>query len=254
MRRIVPILLVLALPYVDAGYYSNRYSNKYVYDQNLAIDVCKESVVVVTYMTILCDSPYTFYYGNGANRNSPVCDYGDKASLSVTIKVLDDLQEEDTDIYFTMAAFDDDGNLLTSTTPENLCRDYIGQGCTKAGIYTFDKKLKFVTPPYGNQTKFYPVIHMAFSTKSDSGYNLGAVNMECQEWDQNQPAYVTWSDKSSRAATRDFTNKYGMLFGTCVMLALISSFVWMRSHDNVGFDDFPPYISDESREMSLMDL
>lgn len=240
---------------VNAGYSSSssRYVSNYAFDQSLAISNCKDSVVAVTYLTILCDSPYTFYYGNGANRNSPVCDYGDKAALSVTIKVNDDLQEDDTEVYFTMAAFDDAGNLLTSTSPENLCRDYIGQDCTKAGIYSFDKKLKFGTP-YGNQTKFYPVIHMAFSTRSDSGYNLGAVNVECQQYDQDQPASVAWSEVSPKTAQREFVVEYGMLIGTCVVLSVISVFVLKRSYDNPGFEHFPPYVPDNSREISLLDL
>lgn len=253
---VILLLLLLVLNAVDASYYSDSYrnNNNYFYDKNLAIEVCKNSVIAVTYMAILCDSPYTFYYGNGANRNSPVCDYGDKAVFSVTIKVFDDLQEGDDNVYFTMAAFDDAGNLLTSTTPENLCRDYIGQDCTKAGIYTFEKKLKFGTPSYGTQSKFYPEIHMAFSTKSDSGYNLGAVNMECQEADANQSASVAWSKQSSMSATRDFVSEYGMLIGTCVVISLISGFVWIRSNDNPGFDQFSPYVRDNSGEMSLMDL
>jgi hypothetical protein len=191
--------------------------------------------------------------GNGANRNSPVCDYGDKATLSVTIKVLDDLQEKDTDIYFTLAAYDDARNLLTSTNPENLCRDYVGQDCTKAGIYSFEKKLKFEVP-YGNQTKFYPVIQMAFSTKSDSGYNLGAINMECLESDQNQPAFVAWSEESPMSVHHNFGAAYGMLLGTCCVLAVFSAFIVKRSYDNPGFDHFPLYIRESSKEMSLLDI
>lgn len=255
MRRILLSLLWFVAQnnyLVGAGYYG--YNKNYAYDQALAIDVCRDSVVAVTYLTILCDSPYTFYYGNGANRNSPVCDYGDKGVLSVTIKVLDDLQEDDKNVYFTMAAYDDAGNLLTSTAPENLCRDYIGQDCTKAGIYSFEKKLKFGSPPNGNQTKFYPVIHMAFSTKSDSGYNLGAVNMECQEWNQNQPASVAWSAASPKSARLEFGVEYGMFIGTCVLLSVISAFVWIRSHDNPGIDDFPSYARDNSGELSILDL
>jgi hypothetical protein len=254
MRRTISTLRLLSLVLQCAGgaYYSSssRYSNNYAFDQTLALNVCKDSVVVVTYMTILCDSPYTFYYGNGANRNSPVCDYGDKAALSVTIKVLDDLQEEDTDIYFTLAAFDDVANLLTSTGSENLCRDYIGRDCTKAGIYTFEKKLKFGSP-YGNRTKFQPEIHMAFSTQSDSGYNLGAVNMECMEWDQNEPAFVAWSSNAPKSATQEFAAEYGMLIGTCVLISGIAAYVLIRSYDNRGFDDFT---GDNSGESSLLDL
>ena len=193
------------------------------------------------------------HQGNGANRNSPVCDYGDKASLSVTIKVLDDLQEKDTEIYYTLAAYDDAGNILTTTTPENLCRDYIGQDCTRAGIYTFEKRLRFDTPN-GNQTKFYPVIQMAFSTKSDSGYNLGAINMQCLESDQNQPAFVSWSDESRRSIHHNFGVEYGMLIATCCLLIVISALIVKRSKDNPGFDRFPLYIRENSKDASLLDL
>lgn len=262
MRRTVPnwqwLLLAAttgALCGVQGSYYggsNNRYNSDYAVDQSLVLDVCKDSVVAVTYMTISCDSPYTFYYGNGANRNSPVCDYGDKASLSVTIKVLDDLQEEDTNVYFTLAAFDDFGNLLTSTIPENLCRDYIGRDCTKAGIYTFERKLKFGSP-YGNRTKFRPDVHMAFSTKCDSGYNLGAVNMDCQEWDQNEPAFVAWSQNSPKSATQEFAAEYGMLLGTCMALASFFAFVLVRSYDNPVVDEFDPFAGN-TRQMNLLDL
>jgi hypothetical protein len=47
---------------VYAGYYSSRYSNKYNDYSSLTIENCKYSVVTVTYMSILCTSPYTFYY------------------------------------------------------------------------------------------------------------------------------------------------------------------------------------------------
>ena len=173
--------------------------------------------------------------------------------MSVTIQVLDDLQETDTDIYFTMAAYDDAYNLIASTNPENLCRDYVGQDCTKAGIYTFEKRLKFESP-FANRSKFYPVIQMAFSTKSDSGYNLGAINMECVEYDQNQPAFVAWSGESPSTAEHNFGVEYGMLLGTCCMLVLVSAFIVKRSYDNPGFDHFPIYVRETSKEMSTMDI
>ena len=226
------------------------------FDHGLALSVCENSVVAVTYMSVLCDSPYTFYYGNGANRNSYVCDYGDKATLSVQLQVVDDLQQEDGEIFFTMAAFDDANNLLMSTYPEQMCQNYLnGMDCTKAGTYNFEKKLKFGTPYSGNanRTKFYPVIHMAFSTKSDSGYNLGAVNMECQQWDQDQPSFVAWSDESPRTSGQEFAIDYGLLIVTGVMLTVFGLYIWARSYDNPVFGgDFLP--NEDSRETSFMDL
>lgn len=44
--------------------------------------ICKDGIVQVTSLQTVCDSPYTFYYGNGANRNSESCNYGDKATIT----------------------------------------------------------------------------------------------------------------------------------------------------------------------------
>ena len=246
-RRIVPTLLALAA-LTDAGDYNNDQ-----YDHGLPLNVCEDSVVVVTYMSVLCDSPYTFYYGNGANRNSYVCDYGDKATLSVQLEVVDDLQEEDGEIFFTMAAFDDANNILMSTYPERLCQNYLGDmECTKAGTYDFQKSLKFGSPSsYANRTKFYPVIHMAFSTKSDSGYNLGAVNMNCG-YEQGTQNFVSWSDESPRTKMGEFVIEYGLLIVTSVLLMAMLSFIYVRSYDNPVFGDFPP--NEDSSQMSFMEL
>lgn len=267
-RRIVPALLALAALADAEDYNDDGYSSQYAYnnddqysssssqyDGSLSLNVCEDSVVAVTYMSVLCDSPYTFYYGNGANRNSYVCDYGDKATLSVQLQVVDDLQEEDGEIFFTMAAFDDANNLLTSTYPEQLCQNYLGGiDCTKAGTYNFQKKLKFGTPyrNSANRTKFYPEVHMAFSTRSDSGYNLGAVNMECQQWDQDQPTYVAWHNESPRTKLGEFVIQYGLLIVTGALLIAMASYIYVRSFDNPVFGDFPP--NEDSSEMSFMEL
>jgi hypothetical protein len=217
---------------------SSSYKSYSTYSQphELALDVCEDSVVVVTQMTVLCDSPYTFYYGNGANRNSYVCDYGDKASLKVTLQVTDDLQEEDTEIFMTMAAYDDADNLLTSTNPEFLCRDFIGVDCTKAGTYTFNKRLKFGAPAGADRKKFFPKISIAFSTKADSGYNLGAVNMECQSWTQDQPVYVAWMDEKPKNSVEEFALDYGLLLTSGILLLAFSLFIYCKSFDTQGID------------------
>lgn len=236
----------------SASYYRNngnnnddRYaaSNNYGSDYAMALDVCSDSVVNVSSMVVSCDSPYTFYYGNGAHRNSPICDYGDKAVLTVQFDVTDDLQEGDDEIYFTMAAYDDNKNLLYSTYPEPLCQDYVGSSCTKLGQYSFDYKMKFPTPYGGDRTMFIPEIQMAFSTKGDSGYNLGAVNIECQPWDQDQPVYILWREpETTTEKTMDFLTNYGMLIGTGLFVSVFAAYVWYQAV-SVGGSLDPDYIA-----------
>ena len=112
-RLFQSLLLFISSTVSNAGYNNSRNYEP----QSLKLNVCADSVVTVTYMSVLCDSPYTFYYGNGANRNSVVCDYGDKATLRVRFTVLDDLQEDDTEIFVTMAAFGNTSDLLIRTNP-----------------------------------------------------------------------------------------------------------------------------------------
>lgn len=74
---LLSILLYISSTNVYAGYYSSRYSNQYTEYSSLAIKNCKYSVVTVTYISILCNSPYTFYYVSrcafhNATRRSPL--------------------------------------------------------------------------------------------------------------------------------------------------------------------------------------
>ena len=59
---LLSFLLYISSSDVDGGYYSSRYSNQYTEYSSLTIENCKYSVVTVTYISILCNSPYTFYY------------------------------------------------------------------------------------------------------------------------------------------------------------------------------------------------
>jgi len=85
LQRILYVLsLFLSIANAEDSYYAAG-DDDYV-PQSLPVFVCDDSVVVVTFLTVECNSPYTFYYGNGANRQSSVCDYGDKATVTGTVR------------------------------------------------------------------------------------------------------------------------------------------------------------------------
>mmetsp|Transcript_15462 Transcript_15462/g.29248 ORF Transcript_15462/g.29248 Transcript_15462/m.29248 type:complete len:310 (+) Transcript_15462:84-1013(+) len=234
------------------GYSNNNYgqsnygSHQYGYSddqpqQNIYLKVCDDSVVQVTSVTILCTSPYTFYYGNGAHRNDIVCNYGDKANVEVQFQVIDDIGEV-SDFYMTMALADQEGHLLAVTDPAFVCNDYVGGSCTKAGSYSFTTKLRLETPEYYStrNKNFVPNIKMAFSTMSNHGYNLGALNTECKAWDNERPSYVSWSNHPRATGQRLFFQRNGALVGTCAMLSIIIAFVWVQSARNTA-----PYSLDD---------
>jgi hypothetical protein len=56
--------------------------------------VCADSSIVVEEIQIVCDSPGAYYYGSGKYRNSATCQAGDKAKLTVTLSIADDLPDD----------------------------------------------------------------------------------------------------------------------------------------------------------------
>lgn len=225
-------IIVLAFTLGSAtGYYSggnNNYFNPYGKSSS-KLSVCDNSVVRMSFLSISCDSPYTFYYGNGANRNAETCDYGDKMTLLGTVTVVDNLQYGD-HIYMTLGVYDDDSNLLVTSRPTNFCENYIGSDCTGQGTYSFETKLKLGSPEGKNRTHFYPLVQMAFSTKTDYGYNLGAVNMQCRGWDNGSGMYAAWSNKKMQLAPgEEFFADNIILILTCFSLSAFALYVWRKA-------------------------
>ena len=214
----------------SSGYQStNSYNTEYYYGAR-DFSVCDGSVVKVMELYLLCDSPYTFYYGNGANRHSPVCNYGDKVSFEVRFRVTDDIQDNEP-IYVTMAMYDDQDQLLASTEPANLCDDFVGSDCTSAGYYKFSSRMRLPYPASEtySEERFLPQMHMAFSTSSDSGYNLGAMNIECEQWDEVTDGTTWLANNPPKSGINGFLSDYGLLVLSCVVLGSLASFLWRRA-------------------------
>jgi hypothetical protein len=209
-----------------SGYQSRR-SSSYNSSYYLDMDPCDYSVVQVTQAHVSCDSPYTFYYGNGANRNSPYCDYGDKATFSIGFQVKEDIDQID-DIYMTMAIYDTANNLLASTQPQYLCESYVGSSCTTSGTYSFSIKLKFDYVS-ANATKFEPVVRMAFSAAKDHGYDLGAVNIDCPDGKTARQSYVAWHSQTKSNDMKDFMFRNGLLLLTGTFLVAMALFLWRQA-------------------------
>jgi hypothetical protein len=234
---------------VNYGQSWDAYS--YLYD----VENCEDAVVEVTMLAVECNSPYTFYYGNGANRHSPVCDFGDKATVTVTFEVHGDLSD-DVHIYMTMGALvqlpDGSEQVLASVAPDDVCSNYVGFACTTTGSYRFVTKLKFTDyssssnatissssssyATYSASTgspvaKFRPQFQLAFSTEANGGYNLGAVNMDCENnWGGMNPVYAEWrSQQQSRNPHQTFAAKYSMLLATCLVLSMFALFMYTRA-------------------------
>jgi hypothetical protein len=65
---------------------------------------------------------------------------------------------------------------------------------------------------------------MAFSTSADGDYILGAVNIECEQWDEENPTY---GRKRNRPATSmgNLCVQVRILIGTCVLVGFAGT-IW----------------------------
>jgi hypothetical protein len=222
----------------DDGYYANgddgSSNTASAYSTGAKVEPCEKGVVQVTSISLLCNSPYTFYYGNGANRQSLVCDYGDKANIEVSFTVTDTLGEG-TDIYMKMAVFYEGEQLYRGDSVE-LCYNFVGGSCTIAGEYTFKKKIQFAYIDDGTYAKFVPTLEIAFSDSADGSYRLGGVNIECAEDQDDDQNIVNWSDSdlqgtASRSHVESFFLDFGILIGTVIVISGFSLFLFIHHRD-----------------------
>jgi hypothetical protein len=252
MRSLVRLLVacLLAVQVVGDEYYQNNdddkthdsaYWNTNTDDYSPTLVTCEDGAVEVTSVSILCDSPYTFYYGNGAHRSSQYCSYGDKFSLSVEFSVTENLGYDDY-IYITMGiyAMKDNYELLYSVRAINLCGSFVGADCISKGYYSFDLDDTF-DYFYSDKNDFYPIIEMGFSTTQDEGYNLGGVNIDC-DYDENYEQYDeegSYTGRSaqigSRSGARAFAANYGMLLGAIVAITLFALIAWKAAGSEVEY-------------------
>lgn len=197
------------------------------------VQPCNGGVVQVTSLEVLCDSPYAYYYGNGANRNSKTCNDGDKATITVQLTVTEDL--EDVGIYMSMGIYSSE-EMVYSSSPRDLCAFYIGKQCTLSGNYYFSKQVQLAE---GNVEHFVPTVHMSFSTEADGGYNLGGVNIDCV-WDDGEN--ISYSDWAARKAAqekgfRGFLANYGIFIGTVSVIGVFVFVLWQQGSDRIDLPD-----------------
>jgi hypothetical protein len=221
----------------DNYYNNNNYDADYAYTNNGFLDfkTCSDGVVQVTNVKIVCDSPYSYSYGNGAHRNSPLCDYGDKATVSVYFSVTKSLGYSD-NIFIDMGVYahKTDLELLWEQKAVELST-LVGHACTEKGTYAFATTATFEYY-YTDKSEFYPYVEIAFSTAADQGSNLGGVNVQCNLdsfYDAWFAGKTTRSSKGSRVG-KFFKN----MFIFAAVLGVIGAgayYVQQKYADNIEY-------------------
>jgi hypothetical protein len=220
------LLQVVGLSIVSAEDTSTAVSTSQV------VESCEDGIIQVKNITISCDSPYTFYYGNGAHRGSSVCDYGDKVSLNVRFSVSEYIEST---IYAQMSAYTTDDEQLYLGDVVDLCNDYVGKKCNFAGYYSFSTQLRF-SYIEGEQSLFVPKWEITFSDSANGGYDLGAVNIECNMNDESR--YYDWQNIRTNTTllnlrTESFAQEYGILLLTSIALVVLGAVLLRQTRDNV---------------------
>eukprot|EP00548_Thalassiothrix_antarctica_P001675 CAMPEP_0194135644 /NCGR_PEP_ID=MMETSP0152-20130528/5750_1 /TAXON_ID=1049557 /ORGANISM="Thalassiothrix antarctica, Strain L6-D1" /LENGTH=216 /DNA_ID=CAMNT_0038831981 /DNA_START=165 /DNA_END=815 /DNA_ORIENTATION=+ len=205
---------------------------------------CEDKAIQIANMSVSCDSPYTFYYGNGANRDSPICDYGDKATITVGFYVMDDIDDT---IYMQMSAYNPSDEQLYLGESVELC-EYVGVDCNYEGYYEFSKQVQFAYLS-GNESKFVPSWEIAFSEGEEGAYDMGAINIECEDDSSNYFDWVSIRTNSTmtKVKTADFLQEYGILLGTCVSLLILGVILIKATSDKIE------YRGDNQHKTQLLD-
>ena len=211
---------------------SNSYNN-YNYQGGTRLETCEDGIVQVTGIQAVCDSPYTFYYGNGAKRNSRTCNYGDKATITVYFNVMEDLYN--TNIYMVMSIYAGYGNeVVASTSPKNL-KKYVGYSSSSAGSYSFTYSATIGSASSGSSSSFTPYVQIAFSSEQNGDYNLGGANVPCNFDSQNFGEWTEISTVNTQFSMRDFFVEYGILIGVVLLCVIFVVAFAKRSLDNSKF-------------------
>ena len=235
---LVAVLLAISSTVVRAGgggYGDDDDDGNSNYDAGAPLEVCQNSVVALSAMEALCNSPYTFYYGNGANRNSLYCDYGDKSNIYLSFDVVDELSS-DVKIYMQMVAYTPGNEELYRGENIDLCALTGEDDCTGQGLYNATMEIQFAYLN-GNQTKFVPYFEIAFSSEADGGSNLGGVNIDC---DINVN-FLDWIDSKTNTTmiqyqTQSFISHYGILIGTVIVLGVFATMLVRQAGDRIEYE------------------
>ena len=218
------------------------------------IELCADSSIEVTGISLLCDSPGTFYYGSGKYRNNQYCKNGDKAKLTVTFDVVGDISEYDP--LFTLKAHGD-GETVVVYKNARLC--YLGtlastDGSSCGGYGSFTVATQFYwsktttasssTNSSDSSQLFSPYVSVGFHTNRDPDkYDLGGANTDMcpgssiltalngiQERHYGPIASIIWSSL--------------VLIGTLVILGMFAWYLWRRQ-SRESTDTFARYYNDE---------
>lgn len=192
--------------------------------------VCDNSYIVVEELSLLCDSPGTYYYGSGRYRNSASCQAGDKAKLQVTFKINTNLTDVYEQIYldaFVSGYGTVEGKQVFQSA--DLCEleklsAVNGETCPEKGYYSLYYYFHWGSQNDNYEYSFVPKVSIGFTSNPGNGvYDLGGANTN----DCSGDTFTNWTKgvrKSAANTIKTFFATFGILL--CAVLAVFGA-GWM---------------------------
>jgi hypothetical protein len=226
------------------------------------IELCADTPIEVTGISILCDSPGTFYYGSGKYRNSQYCKTGDKAKLTVTFDVIGDIS--DVDPLFTLQA---NGDSETVIVYKNARLCYLGtlsstDGSACGGYGSFSIATQFywakstTSTDTNEQQLFSPYVSVGFhSTRNPNKYDLGGANTDMCQGSSILTALNEIREHHNGPLVSIILSSL-VLLGTLIILGMFAWYLWRRP-SKPPTDTFARYYNsdisvDEDRKLHLI--
>jgi hypothetical protein len=221
--------------------------------------VCDASAVVVTDVSLLCDSPGTYYYGSGKYRNSASCKAGDKAKLDVGFQIQQDIDASAVTPYFTLYV-SGYGSVTGQSLYSNVALCDVGdltaadgQSCPAQGYYKVQMQFHWGDQSDAYEYAFNPKVMVGFTSNPQKGvYDLGGANTNKCSGD----VFTNWTKgvrKSAANTIKSFFATFGILFGSIVAV-FVAGWCVMRQSKNQPKEVVVEDPLDESNEHNKMVL
>jgi hypothetical protein len=223
-----------------------------------SITLCSDSNIQVTSVVVGCDSSGTFYYGSGKYRDSETCKAGDKAKITITFDVINDLNGVDP--LLTLSATGD-SETINVYKNARLCylgtlKSSSGSSCASLGSYTLSAQFYWTSS--SNDKAFTPYVSVGFhSSKDPNKFDLGGANTKkC-----SGSIITTWSKnvrQTGALSTPLFAFLWSLLIliGTIGVLGMFAWYLWRRPSPTPNtFDQHYEYtdsLEDDNRKINMV--
>jgi hypothetical protein len=223
-------LLAVAVNCTDSSYY-----NKFT--------VCANSKVVVTEMSIVCDSPGAYYYGGSKYRNSATCQAGDKARVEIVLQITQDLSSD----YLPYLVVDVYGygsvathRLFNAVKFCNSVTAMSGKACPYAGYYKISEVFYWGGKSDTYDYSFTPKISVGVATAQGlkyGKYDLGGANTQKCSSGSTFTNWTTGVSKANANAFVTFLVTFGLLTASCLSVALAGWAIQRKMTENSVKED-----------------